>query len=81
LAGSVIEVLAISGLSIEDLSPLREMPLRSLTVTAANLSPEQLDFVAGLRYLEHLGEAADPEDQTPEDFLRRVHAGEYVSDQ
>ena len=57
------------------------MPLRSLTVTAANLSPEQLDFVAGLRHLEHLGEAADPEDQTPEDFLRRVHAGEYVSDQ
>jgi hypothetical protein len=46
--------------------------LRRLMVTAKDFSYDQLDFLSGLQQLEFLGEAGDPDDQTPDVFLKRV---------
>jgi hypothetical protein len=52
------------------------MPLRRLTLTAKGFSYDQLDFLSGLPQLEFLGEVGDPDDQTPEIFLKRVAASD-----
>jgi len=48
------------------------MPLRRITLTAKDYTLDQLNFLSGLPLLEFLGEVGDPDDQTPEIFLKRV---------
>ena len=76
LAECPVEEITLTGLGIDNLEPLSRMPLRRLTLTAKGVSYDQLDFLSGLPQLEFLGEVGDPDDQTPEIFLKRVAASD-----
>ena len=77
LINSPVESLWIAGLKIKDYVPLTRMPLKRLIVTASHLDPEAQAILRSLDQLEHLGEAGDPEDQSPDTFWERLENGEY----
>ena len=77
LTDSPVESLWIAGLKLDDCSPLASMPLRRLVVTASQLNPAAIEILRSLDQLDSLGEAGDPEDQSPEIFWRRLEDGEY----